>query len=148
MNRLNSSPQASILFLDDDPARASAFLADHPQAIWVQTVDDCLACLEEPWDEVHLDHDLCGEVNVDQSRADCGMAVVRWIVREPRPHLGSTRFVIHTRNVNAACVMLLHLQVAGFEVEDRPFQIAQNHRNGPVGTVKRIAEKLRRRLFA
>ena len=49
-------------------------------AIWVQTVAECLNCLEEPWDEIHLDHDLGGERRVEFEREDCGMAVIRWIV--------------------------------------------------------------------
>ena len=54
-----------ILFLDDDPARAEIFLAENPEAVWVQTADECIARLEEDWDEVHLDHDLGGERFVD-----------------------------------------------------------------------------------
>src|SRR3954447_20405295 len=94
-------PCSRLLFLDDDPERAGAFLRRFPQAIWVQTAEECLLCLEEPWDEVHLDHDLGGERGVDFERQDCGMAVVRWIVAEPRPHLMAARFVVHTRNPTA-----------------------------------------------
>lgn len=143
----SSAPRMRILFLDDNPARASVFLVDHPQAIWVQTVEDCLACLEEPWDEVHLDHDLSGEINVDQDRDDCGMEVVRWMVREPRPHLGSTRFVIHTQNANAACVMVLHLQVAGYEVWDRPFISTPSPSTRPT-LFARLAARLYRKLYS
>ena len=46
-----------ILFLDDAPDRALPFLAAHPGAVWVQTVEQCLELLQRPWDEVHLDHD-------------------------------------------------------------------------------------------
>ncbi len=67
-----------ILFVDDAPDRAATFLA-HPSAICVQTVEQCLDVLQQPWDEVHLDHDLGGEVLVDHERTDCGMAVVHWI---------------------------------------------------------------------
>ena len=111
-----------ILFLDDDPRRASAFLEQHPGAVWVSTAEQCLARLIEPWDEVHLDHDLGGELFVDHERDDCGMAVVRWICREPRAHLQATRFFVHTRNANAACMMVLHLQAMGFDVQARPFE--------------------------
>ncbi len=111
------------LFLDDAPDRAAAFLAGHPGAVCVQTVGQCLDLLEQPWDEVHLDHDLGGEVLVDHERPDCGMAVVRWLCEEPRPHLRDTRFVIHTRNPNAACIMVLHLQVMGFQVQASPFGV-------------------------
>ena len=114
---------ARRLFLDDDPGRAAAFLAEHPDAVWVQSAEQCIARLEEPWDEIHLDHDLGGERFVDLDRDDSGMAVVRWLCRQPRPHLRTTRFFIHTYNLNAACVMAIHLQVMGFDVEVRPFAI-------------------------
>jgi hypothetical protein len=116
---LDSTPR--ILFLDDEPIRAAHFLSDHPDAVWVQTVEECLVRLEEPWDEVHLDHDLGGETFVNSERDDCGMAVVRWLCQEPRPHLQGTKFIVHTRNLDAACVMVVHLQVMGFTVEARPF---------------------------
>jgi hypothetical protein len=108
--------------VDDDPARVSAFLAEHPGAAWVQTAEECLARLEEPWDEVHLDHDLGGETLVDHERDDCGMEVVRWLCLQPRPHLQAARFFVHTHNPNAACIMALRLQVAGFHVDVRPFR--------------------------
>ena len=110
-----------MLFLDDDPIRAASLAATRPEAVWVTTVEDCLEQLEEPWDEVHLDHDLGGETFVDHERQDCGMAVVRWLCEEPRPHLQTARFVIHTHNPNAGCVMSLHLQVKGYRAEVRPF---------------------------
>ena len=110
-----------ILFLDDDPGRGSAFLAETPGATWVRTAEQCLALLAEPWDEVHLDHDLGGEILVDHEREDCGMAVVRWLCEQTREHLRATRFVVHTHNPNAACVMQLHLEVMGYTVLVRPF---------------------------
>ena len=61
-------PTPRILFLDDAPDRAAAFRAAHPGAMWVQTVEQCLEQLEQPWDEVHLDHDLGGQVLVDSER--------------------------------------------------------------------------------
>jgi hypothetical protein len=110
-----------ILFLDDDPARAATFLAAAPRAVWVETAEKCIARLAESWDEVHLDHDLGGEKFVDFDREDTGMGVVRWLCGTPRPHLGGTRFIIHTRNINAACMMVIHLEMGGFDVTARPF---------------------------
>ena len=110
-----------ILFLDDDPERGFAFLEAQPEAVWVQTVEECLRELSEPWDEVHLDHDLGGEVHVDIDRPDCGMEVIRWICDSPRPHLMATQFFSHTHNENAAGVMSLHLEVTGYKVKTRPF---------------------------
>jgi hypothetical protein len=122
-----------ILFLDDNPIRAAAFLAARPEAVWVQTAEECVAHLAEPWDEVHLDHDLGGEVFVDHERDDCGMAVIRWICQQPRPHLRSTRFVIHSHNVNAACMMAMHLEVTGYDVQTCPFG-SQPFSTGSPGT--------------
>ena len=72
------------MFLDDDPNRAEIFLKEHPQAIWVTTVAECLARLDEPWDEIHLDHDLGGKMFVDSADQECGMEVIRWLCKEPR----------------------------------------------------------------
>jgi hypothetical protein len=109
------------LFLDDDPERAATFLRQHPEAIWVQTVPDCIARLLETWDEVHLDHDLGGEAYVDIGREDCGMEIVRWLAREPRRHLRRARFTVHSHNEMAACVMVMQLRAMGYRVEARPF---------------------------
>jgi len=110
-----------ILFLDDDPARAAAFLADHSHAVWVKTAADCIRSLREPWSEVHLDHDLGGEHFVDHDRDDCGMAVVRWICEEPRTHLQSSLFVIHTHNPGAATAMIFQLESMGYNVREHRF---------------------------
>jgi hypothetical protein len=109
------------LFLDDDPARASVFLEANPDAVWVQSAAECVARLAETWDEVHLDHDLGGEQFVDPEREDCGMEVVRWLEKEPRPHLRRTRFTVHSHNLAAAFEMALRLQALGRQVETRPF---------------------------
>jgi signal transduction histidine kinase len=33
--------------------------------MWVQTVEQCIGLLQQPWDEVHLDHDLDVDVRDD-----------------------------------------------------------------------------------
>ena len=91
-----------ILFLDDDPDRARAFLGRHPEAVWVQTAGECIARLAESWDQVHLDHDLGGEIFVDSSRDDCGMEVVRWLCSQPQEPLPNTWFFVHSHNAEAA----------------------------------------------
>jgi hypothetical protein len=111
-----------VLFLDDDPKRADEFLASHPCAVWVQKVDECIERLNEEWCEVHLDHDLGGEIFVDSSREDCGMEVVRWLCASARQELRrSALFVIHTHNMNAAGAMVRSLREAGYEAVFRPF---------------------------
>lgn len=142
--------RSRILFLDDDRERARCFLTEYPDAVWVETADQCVARLAEPWDEIHLDHDLSGEVLVDHERPDCGMEVVRWLCEEPRPHLQSTRFIVHTQNPNAAVVMMMHLQVTGYRVEERPFgfRLPDSGRgSGPrPGPFARLLDHLRRYL--
>jgi hypothetical protein len=123
-DRDETTPGASyrVLFLDDDPRRAAEFLALNPEAVWVQTAEDCIARLAEPWQIVHLDHDLGGEIFVDSDRADCGMEVVRWLCGGgPIPYLRDTHFVVHTHNMNAAGVMVSKLREAGYETIYRPF---------------------------
>lgn len=110
-----------ILLLDDDPARAVEFQARHPGVTWVATAAECIEALHESWDEVHLDHDLGGEQYVDHDRDDCGMAVVRWLCAEPRAHLQSALFIIHTHNQGAAVAMTFQLQSTGYTVEERRF---------------------------
>ena len=116
-----ATPSSRVLFLDDDLVRAETFLGLHPEAVWVQTASECIARLEEAWDEVHLDHDLGGEQFVDSERDDCGMAVVRWIVESPRAHLRKTQFIIHSHNLNAATMMGFQMSMSGHKVEIRPF---------------------------
>lgn len=114
-------PVPRVLFLDDNPERARIFLDEVPHAVWVETAAACIARLAEPWDEVHLDHDLGGELFVDMARDDCGMAVVRWLCRERRPHLKAARFFIHSHNAMAAATMGLQLSAVGYLTELRPF---------------------------
>jgi hypothetical protein len=117
----NLSIERRILFLDDDPKRAVEFLTYNPTAVWVETVADCVNALRETWDEIHLDHDLGGEHFVDHDRDDCGMAVIRWLCDEPRPHLKSALFVIHTHNTGAALAMIFQLESMGYTVQERRF---------------------------
>ena len=120
--RKKTAPAAPrLLFLDDDPQRAETFLAEHPQAVWVETVADCVGRLRENWDEVHLDHDLGGRQLVGSDEVDSGMEVIRWLCKEPRDHLRSTRFFVHTHNLVAGLMMVLQMRSSGFSAEFRPF---------------------------
>ena len=109
------------MFLDDDPARAETFLSENPEAVWVETVAECLIRLVENWDEVHLDHDLGGRTFVDTNENDCGMEVIRWLCKEPRDHLRQTRFFVHTHNSIAGLLMVLQMRASGYKAEFRPF---------------------------
>ena len=123
------------LFLDDDPQRASAFLEANPDAVWVQTVPECIEKLAERWDEVHLDHDLGGERFVDVARDDCGMEVVRWLAKGRRRHLRRARFTVHSHNPLAAFEMVLWIQALGYRVEARPFgvELPEDEPSPPTG---------------
>ena len=112
-----------ILFLDDDPDRARAFLGRNPRALWVQTAAECIARLAESWDQVHLDHDLGGEIFVDSSRDDCGMEVVRWLCSRPRAPLPNTCFLVHSHNAEAAELMVRNLLEHGYQAVYRPFGV-------------------------
>ena len=112
-----------ILFLDDDPVRARAFLLRRPDAVWVQTAEDCIARLEEFWDQVHLDHDLGGEVFVDSNRPDCGMEVVRWLCTAPKARFENTVFIIHTYNAEAGETMVRSLRDSNYQAVYRPFGV-------------------------
>ena len=107
--------------------RAEAFLTENPQAVWVQTVAECLDQLVASWDEVHLDHDLGGKTFVDVSENDCGMEVIRWLCRERRDHLREARFCIHTHNSLAGLLMVLQMRTSGYRAEFRPFGMDVAH---------------------
>ncbi len=118
-----TTPKLRILFLDDDPDRARLFLVRHPDAVWVQTAADCIGLLSQPWDQVHLDHDLCGERFVDSSRSDCGMEVIRWLCGAFQEQHRDTQFVIHSHNTEAAQMMVWSLYEAGYHAAYRPFAV-------------------------
>jgi hypothetical protein len=58
---------------------------------------------------------------VDSVDADCGMEVIRWLCREPRPHLKGTLFFVHTHNATAGLLMVLQMHCGGYRAEYRPF---------------------------
>jgi hypothetical protein len=134
------------LFLDDDQARAREFLAVYPDAVWVRTAAECITRLAEAWHEVHLDHDLGGEQHVDVARDDCGMAVIRWLALEPRPHLRRARFFVHSHNGVAAYVMMLQLKGLGLAASASPFDEGRWRPAPPVGPSRwrRLVDRIRR----
>ena len=140
------TPTSRLLFLDDDPLRAEIFLKQNPGATWVKTVAQCLAHLEEPWDEVHLDHDLGGKRYVDSNAVDCGMEVIRWLSKEPRNHLKDARFLVHTHHAAAGLLMVLQMRRCDYKAEFRPFgldlerMLAHNEPAGDEGQDDRDSE--------
>lgn len=102
-----------VLFLDDDPTRQRRFAAANPGTRITSTAAETIAMLMvQPWEVVHLDHDLGGEVYVDSNREDTGMEVVRWILAN-RPRIG--RIVVHTWNTVAGPRMSEDLRRAGYD---------------------------------
>jgi hypothetical protein len=107
-----------------------------------------VSALHESWDEVHLDHDLGGEHFVDHDRDDCGMAVIRWLCEQPRPHLQYSLFVIHTHNPGAALAMMFQLQSMGYNVQERPFGAPPPRQDNRQSTwISRVGDFLGRMLM-
>jgi CheY-like chemotaxis protein len=107
-----------ILVLDDFDVRlmyARKKYRDVGELYLVKTAEDAILQLKamNEWGIVSLDHDLGGEVFVDSDREDCGMEVVRWIVKN-NPAI--RRINIHTANHMAAPQMIASLIHAGYEV--------------------------------
>jgi hypothetical protein len=119
--RLRPAQSRRLLFLDDDRQRAENFLKENPEAVWVTTVAECIARLDQPWDEIHLDHDLGGKTFVDSNDQECGMEVIRWLCKEPRTHLKDSRFFVHTHHAAAGLLMVLQMRGYGYKAEFRPF---------------------------
>jgi ActR/RegA family two-component response regulator len=115
-----------ILFLDDDKRRIFEFLSFMPMAVRTcETAEECIALLKkETWDYIFLDHDLGGEVHVDSGREDCGMEVVRFMVKNNiKP---KEKVFVHTMNKPASQLMVGALQDMGINVQWTPFHMLKD----------------------
>ena len=102
----------TVLFLDDDHSRIRKFRSAYPSAKIVETAADAIFALEHSkYDFVFLDHDLNEEVYVDSSRDDCGMAVVRWMIKN-KP---DCEVFVHTCNRAAGDEMDRLLSKSGYK---------------------------------
>ncbi|KKM69853.1 hypothetical protein LCGC14_1446560 [marine sediment metagenome] len=112
----------NIFFLDDSEERIEVAIKHFgDDDLFIErTASEAIDTLDRigDWGLVMLDHDLGGEVFVDSGREDCGMEVVRWIVRH-RPNI--ERIVVHSWNSPAAEGMVETLRVAGYHVAYKPF---------------------------
>jgi CheY-like chemotaxis protein len=111
-----------ILFLDDSAERIEKAF-EHFEDDDVDIVVSAASAIEalrakRKYDLVMLDHDLGGETWVDSNREDCGMEVVRWIVKK-KPKIG--RIVVHSWNSVAAPIMVEELKKAGYKATYKPF---------------------------
>lgn len=116
-----------VLFLDDDHKRIEQIrlrLAELACDLTVvETADECIDRLRRnSYDLVLLDHDLGGEIFCDSSREDCGMEVVRWLIKNGGEH---GEFIVHTMNAIAAAGMYLELNARGYRVRQAPFGSSQ-----------------------
>tara|TARA_R110000803_G_scaffold169444_2_gene232460 strand:+ start:2894 stop:3265 length:372 start_codon:yes stop_codon:yes gene_type:complete len=110
----------NILFLDDDNERIRQFRTKIPGAVVVKTAEQAIKALqkEDIWNIVFLDHDLGGEEFVDSNREDCGMEVVRWIIKKDA-HIRN--IIVHTHNTPAGEYMTALLKEALYETNYVPF---------------------------
>jgi CheY-like chemotaxis protein len=102
-----------ILFLDDDKGRHSYFrsLANSIGIIpeCVETVEECCAKIKTSYfDIISLDHDLSGEIYIDQSRKDCGMEVVRFLESN---EIQQGEVICHSYNTKARYEMYKRLSI-------------------------------------
>ena len=116
-------PPIQMLVLDDDSSRVKTLRRRFPGAeiTWAETAEECIGMLDQNWDVIRLDHDLGGETYVDPTRDDCGMAVVRELAENSRPHLMETVFIVHTRNAYAGPRMVTLLRGSGYDADYVPF---------------------------
>lgn len=107
----------NILFLDDNSNRWKEFnksAGKTHKVKWVETAKSCIKALEtNSYDEVFLDHDLGGKTYVNTQDANCGMEVVRYIVKN-REKFIDTKFIVHSWNPpagNEMCDKLCELNL-------------------------------------
>jgi hypothetical protein len=113
------SEYGPLLFMDDSPDRAATFLANFPEARWVQTAAECIDALKsQRWDMVFLDHDLGGESMVSPEREDCGMEVVRYMMAHP---VNVRSVIVHSWNTPAAKRMVDDLRRRNYNARYSPF---------------------------
>ena len=111
---------SAVLFLDDDMTRCSNFRSRCPSADIVHDSESCIAKLQDgDYDEVHLDHDLGGEIYCDSNREDTGMEVVRWMCLNK---CNARTVIVHSYNPHGANEMMIALEAAGYRVLRIPFE--------------------------
>lgn len=102
-----------VLILEDSESRIKRFRSNIPSAIIVETAQECIDKLKEgDWELLFLDHDLGGEVYVDEQNTNTGSEVARWIENN-QPKIG--KIIIHSLNHDAALNMLSKL--SGYDAE-------------------------------
>ena len=110
-----------ILFLDDCPRRTKKFRSKYPCAKTAETAQGIIEKIdqEKTIDCLFLDHDLGGQHYVDSAEKNCGMEVVRHLVKNP--HTGITKVIVHSLNRPAGIEMTQKLKDAGYKAVYFPF---------------------------
>lgn len=105
-----------ILFLDDRAVRRETFRTKYPNAVFVETVVDCIQILKvQLFDLVSMDYDL---TQADPEHT--GLEVAEWIAKYRQPPM--MRFIIvHSTNLVGALPMLEVLRGAGYNPLYLPF---------------------------
>ena len=95
-----------VLVLENDPARLPWFERTYGQVVWVQTVPQAIAALEDAlYDYLYLDHDLDTEPAV-------GRDVAAWLIRHPHVQPG-VRTICHSVNTVSGPKIARELTAAG-----------------------------------
>ena len=103
-------PPPRLLFLDDDPARAEIFLTENPQAVWVQTVTDCIIRSRKTGTRFTSITTSAGRswsnriTSIAGWRSFAGSARSRAIISAQRS------FFVHTHNLVAALLMVMQMR--------------------------------------
>lgn len=118
----------NILFLDDSSERTKTFSSKVPYA---KTFLSALQIINElakgeKNDIVFLDHDLGEQQFQNSDEENCGMEVVRWMVKN---NLTVKNIIVHSLNFNAAMEMVNKLKNAGYKARYVSFLILMSEDN-------------------
>ena len=120
-----------ILFLDDDEERHKRFRMETIgcDVVHVRTVAECIQAImeNEPFDEFSLDHDLGGQVYVQEEQGT-GTEVARWIAEKMPEDKRPERVIVHSFNFEGSKRMLGLLRGAGIHAYRLPFGLSPRQR--------------------
>lgn len=106
----------NILVLEDDPSRIVSFQNRFSEmssggkichAEYVDTAQECIEKLSsKKYDIIFLDHDLGGEVYVDEQNKNTGSEVARWLSVNKEQFQKGTPVIVHSLNPAGRANML------------------------------------------
>lgn len=115
----------SLLFIDDRTKRLMHALNEYGKLYDVTiaaNVPEALRrlCMQD-WDIVSLDHDLNGNDFQNPNDPNCGMEIVRYIIKCGwPPQRRKPDFWVHSSNLFAAHLMVVELTAFGFQAWYKP----------------------------